>query len=145
MHYSVFTYCSLLFPEIMSTVTCRSFPSRSALLPGYARYRVHNASYPGITACPGASVAGRLYFELDASSLKILDHFEGDLYQRQTVKVRCGEELLSAQTYVVVPSQKHHLTTLPWDPDHFKERDYALFLEQCQELNQRATPRQAGE
>jgi hypothetical protein len=59
--------------------------------------------------------------------------------------VRCDDQFLSAQTYVVVPSQKHHLTTLPWDPDHFKERDYALFLAQCQELNQRATPRQAGE
>lgn len=145
MYYSVFTYGSLLFPEIMSTVTGRSFLSRPALLPGYARYRVRDASYPGITTCSGASVTGLLYVKVDRSSLKILDRFEGDLYVRQAVDLSCDGQLINAQTYVVAPDQMHHLTTVLWNPDHFKERDYALFLEQCQELNQRTTPRQVGE
>ncbi len=145
MHNSVFTYGSLLFPEIMAAVAARSFPSRPALLSGYARYRVYNAPYPGIIACPQTCVTGRLYMQVDASSLKILDHFEGDLYERQTVEVRCDNQLISAQTYVVAPGQKKYLTAIPWDPDSFKENDYALFLDQCLVLNQRATPRQAGE
>lgn len=145
MHYSVFTYGSLLFPAIMSAVTGRSFPSRPALLPDYARYRVRDASYPGITACSAASVTGRLYLKVDSSSLKILDRFEGDLYVRQAVDVHCNNQLTNAQTYIVAPGQTHHLTTIPWDPDHFEKNDYALFLAQCQTLLQRTTPRQAGE
>ncbi len=145
MHYSVFTYGSLLFPEIMTAVTARSFPSHPAFLARYARYRVRNASYPGIIPSPDASVTGCLYTGIDLSTLKKLDHFEGDLYERQTVEVHCDNQLRSAQTYVVAPGQEHHLTKTPWDPDYFKENDYACFLDQCRAPRQRMNARQAGE
>ncbi len=140
MSTAVFTYGSLLFAEIMQAVTGTHFPSQSAVLKDYARYRVRNASYPGIVPAPGTSVAGRLYLGVDSAAVEHLDFFEGDLYERISVDVHTDEGILSAQTYVIAPDKAHHLSETAWDPDAFRTHDYDTFLKQCEPLFRGGAP-----
>ena len=140
MSTAIFTYGSLLFAEIMQAVTGTHFPSQSAVLKDYARYRVRGASYPGIVYAPGASVAGRLYLDVDSAAVEHLDFFEGDLYGRISVDVHTDEGILSAQTYVIAPDKMHYLSKTAWDPDAFRARDYDTFLKQCNPLFRGGAP-----
>ncbi len=140
MSTAVFTYGSLLFAEIMQAVTGTHFPSQSAVLKDYARYRVRCASYPGIVPAPGTSVAGRLYLGVDSAAVEHLDFFEGDLYERISVDVHTDEGILSAQTYIIPPGKAHHLSETAWDPDAFRAHDYDTFLKQCEPLFRGGAP-----
>lgn len=134
MCYSVFSYGSLLFADVMQAVTGKLFPSQSATLREYARYCVRGASYPGIVPTPGASVEGQLYQDVDPAAVKHLDFFEGDLYERVPVGVDTDAGIVRAQTYIIPPDKAHHLSRATWDPDAFRARDYDTFLKQCKPL-----------
>ena len=134
MSTAIFTYGSLLFSDVMQAVTGKLFPSQSATLREYARYRVRGANYPGIVSTPGAYVEGLLYQGVDPAAVKHLDFFEGDLYRRVSVDVHTKSGIIPAQTYIIPPDKAHHLSETAWDPDAFRTRDYDTFLKQCKPL-----------
>jgi gamma-glutamylcyclotransferase (GGCT)/AIG2-like uncharacterized protein YtfP len=128
----VFTYGTLQVPEVMEAVTGRAFPSEAAVLDGYARFIVRRQAYPGILAAPGAATPGRVYADVDAGSLRRLDRFEGDLYERRRVSVSvAGGECLAAETYVVPATRRHCLSAEPWDIERFIAEELLTFVEQC--------------
>lgn len=128
----LFTYGTLMFPEVWQAVVGRSFRSTPAILTGYEIFRVAGAHYPGIIAVDfsptsgprpptsPAVVAGLLYSDLDAASLERLDRFEGDEYRRQSVIVtRVDGCQLDAEAYVVRNESRHLLTAEPWTAEKF--------------------------
>ncbi len=149
----LFTYGTLMFPEIWQAVVGKDFKTTPAHLPSHEIYRVRNAVYPGIIAAPNhspsengplgehsgsrpstldsrlSSVPGLLYLNLDEAALHRLDQFEDDFYQRQTITVTCGDgRELEAQAYVVPPKSRHLLTDEIWTAADFATRgDLALF------------------
>jgi gamma-glutamylcyclotransferase (GGCT)/AIG2-like uncharacterized protein YtfP len=132
----LFTYGTLMFPEVWQAVVGRQFETSPAQLPGYRICRVAGALYPGIIAVDSpltpdlrpltsSSVPGLLYFNLDADSLARLDAFEGHEYIRRSVTVFCKDDTcalgreLTADTYIVPTDSAHILTPEPWTAADF--------------------------
>jgi gamma-glutamylcyclotransferase (GGCT)/AIG2-like uncharacterized protein YtfP len=143
----LFTYGTLMFPEIWQAVVGKDFKTTPAHLPGHEIYRVRNAVYPGIIAAPNhslsengplgehsgsrpstldsrlSSVPGLLYLNLDEESLERLDAFEDDFYRRRPIRVTCEDgRALDAEAYIVPPESAHLLTDEPWTPQEFQAR-----------------------
>ena len=114
----LFVYGSLLFDDVFRAVTGRSAPHAPAVLEGYARYRIRDATYPAIVAEPGARTEGVVYAGLDAQAVLALDRFEGEMYTRERVTVRATDGRARAvETYVFVDELHHLLAPEPWHPD----------------------------
>jgi len=125
----IFTYGSLMFPAVMKAVTGRDFSSRNARVKNHARFRVRGESYPGLTPLEGAVTQGVLHLNVDALSLRRLDDFEGEMYERTEISAEAldGESLM-AQTYLIKPQYRDRLSSEPWDPEHFEKADLVQFM-----------------
>jgi gamma-glutamylcyclotransferase (GGCT)/AIG2-like uncharacterized protein YtfP len=108
----VFTYGTLMFPEVWRAVVGREFPAVEGVAGGYAVYRVQDAAFPGIVAAGERDqVRGVVYLDVDHASLTRLDLFEDDFYVRQSIWVDCEDgERRSADAYVV-PEENHAVLT----------------------------------
>ena len=127
---NIFTYGTLMIPEVMVAVTTRRFRFIDAILKGYARFTVKGESYPGITPEPGAITEGIIYFDVDGLSLERLDAFEGNLYQRIQIMAETKEkEILSADAYVIKPKFRSYLSSQEWNIKEFAQKHLKTFLE----------------
>ncbi len=127
----VFTYGTLMFPEVWQAVVGRPFVTTNGHTAGFRIFRVRDALYPGIFAAAATdAVQGVVYLDVDSTSLARLDRFEDDFYQRQTVVVTCDDgRQLEAQAYIVPDERRSVLTTEPWSGDGFVARgDLDRFL-----------------
>ena len=114
----------------MYAVTAREFGSIKAILRGYARFAVQGESYPGIIPASDAVTEGVVYFDVDESSLERLDVFEGDLYQRTPILAEIkGEEMISAEAYVIKPQFSGYLSSKEWNEKEFVQKHLKAFLE----------------
>jgi gamma-glutamylcyclotransferase (GGCT)/AIG2-like uncharacterized protein YtfP len=127
---NLFTYGTLMFPEVWQRISIGIFPSQPAMLRGYSIYRVKDAVYPGIICCDTASgVRGVLYIDLDEDTLFELDTYESSFYERLLVNVtlESGEEV-ECHAYIVPPSRREMLTNEPWDADWFRLHELDKYL-----------------
>jgi gamma-glutamylcyclotransferase (GGCT)/AIG2-like uncharacterized protein YtfP len=117
----VFTYGTLMYPNVWRAVAGRSFATVEGTAAGYAIFRVRDAVFPGIIAAAKDSfVRGVVYRDVDRASLERLDRFEDDFYERQALWIDCDDgQRRNAQAYVVPPENRDVLTTEPWDADAF--------------------------
>jgi gamma-glutamylcyclotransferase (GGCT)/AIG2-like uncharacterized protein YtfP len=117
----VFTYGTLMFPEVWQAIVAREFTAMEGTAAGYAIYRVRDAVYPGIVAAGERDrVRGVVYLDVDHASLARLDLFEGDFYTRQSVWVDCADgERRAADAYVVPTENRSVLTDECWDRAKF--------------------------
>ncbi|MBC9073874.1 gamma-glutamylcyclotransferase [Thauera sp. CAU 1555] len=129
MKRACFTYGSLMCEDIMARVAGGAFSSTAAMLHGYARHPVRDETYPAIVPRHGASVAGRLYREVDAAALQRLDAFEGEMYARTPVCVELPDGgRADAEAYVFRPAWEHLLMPGEWDFERFLAHGKAHFL-----------------
>ena len=127
---NIFTYGTLMIPEVMHAVTTREFRNRDAILRGYARFTVKGESYPGIIPVTDAVTRGIVYFDVDELSLERLDAFEGDLYQRTPILAEIkGGEILNAEAYVIKPQFGGYLSSKEWSAKEFVQKYLKAFLE----------------
>ena len=128
----VFTYGTLLFPEVMDAVTGRIFARVPATLAGFTRVRVRGAVYPAAREKAGASIAGLLYLDVDAAALARLDRFEGALYERRSVRVMRDDGASSAaEVYAVARAHHGRLEPRAWDPEQFRREHLATYVARC--------------
>lgn len=114
----IFTYGSLMFPEVWQRVVSGRYGFVGATLHDYQRYAVRDDTYPGIVAQPNASVSGRLYMGVDAADVARLDHFEGEHYRRIELDARCDDGSVQlVQTYLMITPAA--LSDQPWRPEEF--------------------------
>ena len=124
-----FAYGTLMFEDIMSSVSGCGCKCEPALLHDYRRYRVRNAVYPGIVPESGGVVRGTVYFNLAESAWQRLDLFEGEMYRRQTVEVKFADRRTQrAQTYIVRPEFTSRLSRREWSSDEFLREGKSRFL-----------------
>ena len=124
-----FAYGSLIFEEVMYAVTGRHFEHCEAILVGYSRYQVRNASYPGLIQQINGRIEGVLYKDLDTLSWRQLDRFEGEYYARTAVHVMIDwEETTEAETYVFRETHRSLLSDEPWDSERFRMEHLDAFL-----------------
>jgi gamma-glutamylcyclotransferase (GGCT)/AIG2-like uncharacterized protein YtfP len=117
----VFTYGTLMFPQVWQAVVGRSFQTVEGAAAGFEVFRVRDAVFPGIAAGNGAcSVHGVVYLDIDPKSTARLDQFEDDFYERQSIAVDCVDgQRRMAEAYVVPPANRSVLTSEPWDHKSF--------------------------
>jgi gamma-glutamylcyclotransferase (GGCT)/AIG2-like uncharacterized protein YtfP len=127
----VFTYGTLMFPEVWQAVVGRSFTTIRGHSAGYQILRVRDALYPGIIVGRSAdSVRGVVYLDVDDESVVRLDRFESDFYQRLPIVVACDDgQDCEAQAYIVPADERDVLTTEQWNGDDFVARgDLTRFM-----------------
>jgi gamma-glutamylcyclotransferase (GGCT)/AIG2-like uncharacterized protein YtfP len=125
----LFVYGTLMIPSVMYAVTTRKFRSADAVLRGYARYTVKGESYPGIIPETDAVTEGIVRLDVDELSLKRLDAFEGDLYQRTPISVETEKgAIFNVETYIVKPEYRDSLSTKKWNLEEFSKNHLESFL-----------------
>lgn len=126
---NLFTYGSLMFPEIWLRVAGRVFSHHPARVHDYAAYKVRGEVYPGLAACPGAVTSGVVYMGLDKATLARLDAFEGSYYERLPLTAIGPDQTpLAVHAYVVVDAYRSTLADELWDAEEFRTQHLATFL-----------------
>lgn len=115
----VFTYGSLMFPQVWQRVVRGGYRRADASAVGHARYAIAGETYPGMVAQAGASVQGVLYFDVEPRDLDALDFFEGADYRRDEIAVTLASgETVRAQTYLYLRAER--LSASAWRPEDFQ-------------------------
>jgi len=119
MSIHVFTYGSLMFPDVWQRVVRGDYRSAPARLDGHARFEITGETYPGMIPHPAARVEGVLYFDVLPADVAALDAFEGSEYRRDSVRVVLASgEAVEAGTYIYLRPEK--LSGSPWLPEAFQ-------------------------
>lgn len=125
---NLFTYGTLMDPEIMTQVTGALFRSQKATLPHYVRKRVSGEVYPGIIRQQGGTVAGIVYFNISLEALDRLDTFEGSLYVRTEAEtISDNGEQVRVHTYVITGAAAPLLSDEDWSYENFIAKHKHLF------------------
>jgi gamma-glutamylcyclotransferase (GGCT)/AIG2-like uncharacterized protein YtfP len=117
----VFTYGTLMFPEVWQSVVGRSFVTVSGEAPGFQIFRVRGAVFPGIFRGSDAdTVSGVLYLDVDPESAARLDRFEDEFCERRPIAVDCADgRRRMAEAYIIPDANKSALTSEPWARESF--------------------------
>ncbi len=120
---NLYTYGSLRLQKIWDGVVARSFETRPAVLTDHVALKVRGQLYPGLVRQSGGQTTGLAYLDVDPPSIRALDAFEGDFYERVAVKVQLENgDLLDCDAYRVRPEHHNLLLEEQWDFDEFRER-----------------------
>jgi gamma-glutamylcyclotransferase (GGCT)/AIG2-like uncharacterized protein YtfP len=103
-------------------------PGRPARLPGWARFYVAGAAYPGIRVRPGAAVDVELFDDPPPVLLARVDRFEGAEYRRCLLRV-VGADGRAEEAWLYVPAPGLALSARPWRLDAaWRRRHKPAFL-----------------
>jgi gamma-glutamylcyclotransferase (GGCT)/AIG2-like uncharacterized protein YtfP len=126
---NLFTYGSLMFPDVWFRVAGASFDTQPATLADFAAWRVRGETYPGLAPAPGETTRGMLYLDVTPDAAARLDAFEGPFYERIQVEPHLADGTrVPAFAYVVAPAHRHDLEPVRWDADAFQRLHLAQFL-----------------
>jgi gamma-glutamylcyclotransferase (GGCT)/AIG2-like uncharacterized protein YtfP len=117
----VFTYGTLMFPEVWRAVVGKQFVTVEATVRGFAIFRVRGAVFPGMIASSERDVVpGVVYLDVEQPSLARLDVFEDDFYLRESLWVECADgQWRTADAYVVPAANRAVLSHETWRRDEF--------------------------
>src|SRR5262249_49618609 len=117
---NVFSYGTLMFPEVWRSVVGKAFEMVAGTAKGFAVFRVRDAVFPGIIGAANGRVRGIVYLDVDDVSLARLDRFEDNFYDRQSLSIDCDDgQRRDAEAYVVPFANRNVLTSEPWDGESF--------------------------
>lgn len=125
---TVFTYGSLMYPQVWEKIVRQRYDHLPAVLPAYQRKQVKNAEFPAIVAREESQVSGVAYFNVNHLDMKLLDDFEGEIYSRNGVTIFVNGVAHDAQAYVLRPKFRHLLSRMDWEPEHFVSHQMQAFI-----------------
>lgn len=124
---NVFTYGSLMFPEVWKRVVRGDYPSSLATVHGFKRVRIHNKEHPALIVAPRAApLTGRTYFDVGVADLARLDYFETSNYVRVAIAATIDGAAVSAQAYLAVNFDT--LLETEWSAREFERSGLPMFL-----------------
>lgn len=88
----LFVYGTLLKPSVQEMVFGRTTPGHPDKLAGYKKHQIQLGQnvYPIIKPAAGGTVEGAV-LTVTPMELKLIDRYEGSVYQRQKVKLVSGQ------------------------------------------------------
>jgi gamma-glutamylcyclotransferase (GGCT)/AIG2-like uncharacterized protein YtfP len=125
---NVFTYGSLMFPEVWERVVRGAYSHAVAAASGFRCYAVQGETYPGMIAADGAAsppdrVEGIVYFDVSLEDLAALDSFEGGDYRRVEIAASLPDGTsVNASAYLYLPQEK--LAPEPWSRENFQLKSF---------------------
>jgi len=123
---SLFTYGTLLFPEVLRTLIGRVPQSQIASIGGWRVATLRGRTYPGLIAAPGGIAHGRLLAGLSVDEWCILDNFEDRRYELRQIVLSAGQDSLA---YVWVDDVE--VCSNIWDIQGFALTHLGAYVERC--------------
>ncbi len=123
----IFTYGSLMYPEVWSRVVRANYQSAPARIHGFQRRKVRGETYPCLIPGRG-TVEGRLYFDINRQDLERLDRFEGSQYDRVPRFCDLTRGYVPAAVYVWKREFRSQVISAPWHPRDFERDGLRRFL-----------------
>jgi gamma-glutamylcyclotransferase (GGCT)/AIG2-like uncharacterized protein YtfP len=116
---NIFTYGSLMFPEVWDRVVRGRYRSAPAIVTGYARFAITAETYPGMVPAAGETVRGVVYFDVTPQDIALLDAFEGSDYRRDMLLATLDSGgTAPADGYIYLHATR--LANAAWDPESFQ-------------------------
>ena len=84
---NIFTYGSLMYPEVFDQVAGAPHQRLTATLRDWRRHQLTGQTYPAATPAAGHTIQGVLWLDVGTQALARLDAFETCSYDRQPVQV----------------------------------------------------------
>lgn len=131
---ALFLYGTLMDVDVMAKVLDPPFAERElvpAVLPGWRRLAVRNATYPVILPDAGASIEGRLLPRVGAYELARIRHFESEEYVTTPVRIRLADGSPLAADVFVALDGVFDLDDAAWDLGGWQARHKTSFLQRC--------------
>ena len=127
---NIFTYGSLMFGRVWSTVVNGIYAQSQARLFGYQRRKIRGETYPAlITGAREDYVDGIIYFNIDSSDRHRLDQFEGAYYTKKLETCTLPDSrLVSADVYVFRPEFSGLVDEETWSPKWFENIGIHSFM-----------------
>lgn len=127
----LFTYGSLMFPEVWQRVTGLTHPGQPSTLGHHAARRIRGKSYPALVPEDGAATAGILYTDIPPEAVARLDAFEGTFYDRVPVEVALTDgTLLPAWVYRAGDGTSPDILPQHWEASRFAREELGAFLQE---------------
>lgn len=128
---NIFTYGSLMFPQVWPLVVAGSYRKTGAVLRGYERKGVKGEVYPVLVpSSPYSQVHGVVYFDVSPDDLSRLDIFEGEYYFRKTEQVTTEDaEAISAGVYILKEEYYTIISPHGWDAEQFEKTGLHFFID----------------
>ncbi len=130
---NLFVYGTLLFPELVSALTQKSYKSTSALLKNYRVTEIFDGenprSYPALIPMLGAEAKGKLLFDVDEKAIGILDFYEGDEYEKININLSVDGANYQAITYAWIGTGDEELKG-DWNPNEFESNHLSYYLKE---------------
>lgn len=128
----LFTYGTLMLPEVMEIVAGARLASEAATLADFRAGPLRGVVYPGLVPEAGTTTRGVLWRGLDRARLGRIDRFEGDLYARHTLAVSVADGTpREAFVYVIRPGARDLVGAGAWDVESFRARELEAYLSGC--------------
>lgn len=123
MGVNVFVYGPLMLVDVVKAAVGRELTRRGATVNGYMQLRLKDQSQAALIPFPDAVTEGVVYMDVDAESLRRMDAFLGNAFERGYVNVQAGEgEWVEAETHFFRLSRRKELSAKPWDEEEFRKR-----------------------
>jgi gamma-glutamylcyclotransferase (GGCT)/AIG2-like uncharacterized protein YtfP len=122
----LFTYGTLLFPEVLHALIGRVPQNHIASADGWRVAALKNRIYPGLVATPGKTAHGRLLTGLSDDEWHLLDNFEDCKYELRQMTLLDGQ---SSLTYVWVDDAEACSNT--WDIQSFALNHLPAYVKRC--------------
>ena len=124
---NVFTYGSLMYPEVFEPVALAGPQRHRACLDGWVRRAIDGKTYPAAVPLPGARIDGVVWMGLSQAAMRRLDEFEGHEYRREQVDVVLpGGERVSAEVYRWLDPDS--MLACEWSTEEFERRHLREFF-----------------
>eukprot|EP01116_Phalansterium_solitarium_P007225 TRINITY_DN19770_c0_g1_i1.p2 TRINITY_DN19770_c0_g1~~TRINITY_DN19770_c0_g1_i1.p2 ORF type:complete len:149 (-),score=18.33 TRINITY_DN19770_c0_g1_i1:178-624(-) len=130
---NLFVYGSLCSDEVLQVLINRVPRSSRAVLRDFHRYRLKERSYPAVAQKPGASVEGKVLFDISDAEKKVLDNFEDVEYEATPADVELVDSApqppVAATVYVWRSDPELLYGT--WSYAEFEQASLPSFLAMC--------------
>lgn len=122
----LFVYGTLRFPDVLRALLGRVPDLTPATARGWRVAALLGRRYPGLVAEPDGRAAGLLVTGLTADEQRILDAFEGALYDLRRLPLDGGRH-----GWAYVWTADADVAAHAWDPEHFAEQDLSAYVGRC--------------
>ncbi|MEM7394906.1 MAG: gamma-glutamylcyclotransferase family protein, partial [Verrucomicrobiota bacterium] len=125
MNHNLFAYGTLMCEETLRDVTGKTMTRVKATLHGYRRMAVKDAPYPAVVPEANHWVEGVLYRDVPPEVWAELDHYEGEIYSRESVDVELHSGFsVRADVYVLRNEFRFCLDDKAWDPESNSDHEH---------------------
>jgi hypothetical protein len=125
-----FFYGSLLDADVTALVLGRRLPPAAwvpAVLPGHARRRIKEGTYPIAVPDPRAAIAGAVVGGLSLRDVARLSAYEGPRYRVASLKVRIGGAVRQVSVFAPL-EERFRQTAGVWELIDWQRRHKRAFL-----------------